>query len=270
MYIVVAQRQIAAPVERVWDYLTRPELLAQWFADTSYFGPDAPVFMETGDGDFFSGRVIEWVPGIVLGLRWQFDGCGPEFEVHFSLLRRKQGTELTVHDRGSITVEEAECLRVGWSEFLMRLEKSLLRNVNTRFLWRKVITLTLRIAESKRELLATALHDPRWYEAALPGVRVRIHQPGQNEVVATLTCDAWGTVETRAQVKTKKVGGAVYAYLVHEGWFDLPADLALAERRRFVGMWIDALSPFETESTSMHLGPHPVAADRGCLETANP
>ena len=66
--------------------------------------------METAGGDFFSGRVIEWDPGIVLGLRWKFVGCGPEYEVRFSLLRRKQGTELTVQDRGAITVEEAECL----------------------------------------------------------------------------------------------------------------------------------------------------------------
>ena len=61
MYTVVAQRQILAPVEKVWDYLTKPELLAKWFADTSHFAPDAPVYLETGAGDFFSGRVIEWV-----------------------------------------------------------------------------------------------------------------------------------------------------------------------------------------------------------------
>ena len=52
MYTVVAQRQVPAPVEKVWDYLTKPELLAKWFADTSYLGPDAPVYLETGDGDF--------------------------------------------------------------------------------------------------------------------------------------------------------------------------------------------------------------------------
>ena len=246
MYTVVAQRQIPAPVEKVWDYLTKPELLAKWFADTSYMGPDAPVYMETGDGDFFSGRVVEWDPGIVLGLRWKFVGCGPEYEVRFSLLRRKQGTELTVQDRGAITVEEAECLRVGWSEFLMRFEKSLLKNVNTRFNWRKALTLTIRVAETKQEQLAAALKDSRWYQAALAGVRAQIHEPRGNEIAATITNDAWGDVETHARVKLKNIRGVDYAYIAHEGWLELPATLAQAERRRFVGIWINALSDFQS------------------------
>lgn len=249
MYTVVAQRQVPAPVEKVWDYLTKPELLAKWFADTSYLGPDAPVYLETGDGDFFSGRVVEWDPGIVLGLRWKFMGCGPEYEVRFSLLRRKQGTELTVQDRGALTVEEAECLRVGWSEFLMRFEKALLKNVNTRFNWRKALTLTIRVAETKQELLA-ALNDPRWYQAALAGVRAQIHEPRGNEIVATITHDAWGDVETRARVKLKNIRGVDYAYLAHEGWVELPAKLAQAERRRFVGIWINALSDFSVDRSS--------------------
>jgi uncharacterized protein YndB with AHSA1/START domain len=256
MYTVVAQRQIPAPVEKVWDHLTKPELLARWFADTSYIGPDAPVCMEMGDGDFLSGRVVEWDPGIVLGLRWKFVGCGPEYEVRFSMLRRKQGTELTVQDRGAITVEEAECLRVGWSEFLMRFEKSLLKNINTRFNWRKALNITIRVAETKHELLATALNDPRWYQAALAGVHAQIHEPRGNEIAATITHDAWGDRETRARVKLKNIRGVDYAYVAHEGWLELPGELALAERRRFVGIWINALSDFQLTEVA---GAHPVA-----------
>src|SRR6476620_2283841 len=140
--------------------------------------------MEVGDGDFFSGSVIEWDPGIILGVRWKFVGCGPEYEVRYSLLRRKQGTELTVQDRGAITIEEAECLRVGWSEFLMRFEKALVKNVNTRFNWRKALTLTIRVAETKLEPLAAVLNDPRWYEGALAGVHAQIHESRENEITA--------------------------------------------------------------------------------------
>ena len=247
MYTVVAQRQIPAPVEKVWDYLSKPELLSKWFADSSYFGPDAPVYMETGAGDFFSGRVIEWDPGIVLGVRWKFCGCGPEYEVRFSMLRRKQGTELTVQDRGAITVEEAECLRVGWSEFLMRFEKALLKNVNARFNWRKSLTLTIRLAETKKEQLAAALSDPRWYQTALAGVRAQLHEPRENEINATVTHDAWGDAETRTRVRLRNIRGVDYAYVAHEGWAELPADLAQPERRRFVGIWINALSEFSAE-----------------------
>jgi hypothetical protein len=201
--------------------------------------------METAGGDFFSGRVIEWDQGIVLGLRWKFLGCGPEYEVRFSLLRRKQGTELTVQDRGALTVEEAECLRVGWSEFLMRLEKSLLTNVNARFNWRKVVNVTIRVDETKQELLAAALRDPSWYQAALAGVRAQIHEPHGNEIAVTITHNAWGDAETCARIKLKNIRGVDYAYVVHDGWLELPAKLAEAERRRFVGIWINALSDFE-------------------------
>lgn len=249
MYTVVAQRQIPAPVEKVWDYLTKPELLSKWFADTSYFGPDAPVYMETGAGDFFSGRVIDWDPGIVLGVRWKFCGCGPEYEVRFSMLRRKQGTELTVQDRGAITVEEAECLRVGWSEFLMRFEKALLKNVNARFNWRKSLTLTIRLAETKKDQLAAVLNDPRWYETALAGVRAQIHEPRENEINASVTHPAWGDAETRTRVRLRNIRGVDYAYVAHEGWAELPAELAQAERRRFVGIWINALSEFSAEQS---------------------
>lgn len=248
MYTVVAQRQILAPVEKVWDYLTKPELLAKWFADTSHFAPDAPVYLETGAGDFFSGRVIEWDPGIILGVRWKFVGCGPEYEVRFSMLRRKQGTELTVQDRGALTVEEAECLRVGWSEFLMRFEKALVKNVSTRFNWRKALTLTVDVAESKRELLAASLKDPRWYETALAGVRAQLHEPNGNEFNSIVTHDQWGDAETRVRVRLRNIRGVDYAYVAHEGWPGLPADLAQAERRRFVGIWLNALSDFRTDA----------------------
>lgn len=247
MYTVVAQRQIPAPVEKVWDYLSKPELLAKWFADTSYLGPDAPVCMETGAGDFFSGRVIEWDPGIVLGFRWKFVGCGPEYEVRFSLLRRKQGTELTVIDRGALTVEEAECLRVGWSEFLMRFEKALLKNVSARFNWRKALTMTVRIAETKREQLTAALNEPSWYEAALAGAHAQIHESRDNEFTAAITHDAWGDAETHTRVRIRNIRGVDYAYVAHEGWAELPSELAQAERRRFVGLWINALSDFSVD-----------------------
>lgn len=245
MYTVVAQRQIPAPVETVWEHLTRPELLAMWFADTARFAPGEPVRMDFGDGDFFSGRITEWEPGIVLGMRWRFVGCGPEYEVRFSMLRRKGGTELTVQDRGAPTVEEAECLRVGWSEFLMRFEKALLKKVSTRFNWRKALTFTVEVRPGERQALEAALADPRWYAGSLSGARARIHEPREKNVVAaSITHDGWGDIETRARVKLRNIRGADYAFVSHEGWAELPGGIAEGERRRFVGIWLKALSEF--------------------------
>lgn len=247
MYTVVAQRQIPAPVETVWDYLSKPELLAKWFADTSYLGPDAPVRLETSAGDFFYGRVVEWDPGIVLGLRWKFCGCGPEYEVRFSMLRRKQGTELTVQDRGAITIEEAECLRVGWSEFLMRFEKALLKNVNARFNWRKELTFTLTVAEDKLESLAAALRNPLWYESSLEGVNAQIEEASEDVIRTTITKENWGDTSTRLRVRFRNIRGVNYAYFTHQGWPELPALLGEEERRNFVGLWLNALSDFSND-----------------------
>jgi uncharacterized protein YndB with AHSA1/START domain len=245
MYTVVAQRQIQAPIETVWENLTRPELLAMWFADTERFAPGEPVRMEFGDGDFLAGRVTEWEPGIVLGLRWKSVGCGPEHEVRYSMLRRKGGTELTVQDRGAITVELAECLRVGWSEFLMRFEKSLLKKVSTRFNWRKALNVTVEVKPGAREALLAALGDPGWYANALAGARAQIQEPREEDVVAAaVSHDAWGDAETRARVRLRDIRGVDYAFASHEGWGELPGHLAEGERRRFVGVWIRALSEF--------------------------
>lgn len=245
MYTVVAQRQIQAPIETVWESLTRPELLKMWFADTERFAPGEHVRMEFGDGDFLAGRITEWDPGIVLGLRWKSLGCGPEHEVRYSMLRRKGGTELTVQDRGAITVELAECLRVGWSEFLMRFEKTLLKKVSTRFNWRKAMNVTVEARPGAREALKVALNDPSWYTNALAGVRAQIQEPREEDVVAAaISHDAWGDAETRARVRLRNIRGVDYAFAVHEGWGELPGHLAAGERRRFVGLWIKALSEF--------------------------
>lgn len=244
MYTVTAQQQIPLPVHEVWDHLTKPELLAKWFADTSHLVPGEPVRMDFGDGDFLSGRVVEWDPGISLGLRWRFVGQGPEYDVRYSLLRRKEGTELTVQDRGAITHEEAECLRVGWAEFLLRLNKAVVKNVNTRFNWRKAFMFTYEIDAAKRDALVDALTDPNWYHASLAGVHARIQNCDENELNAIITHEAWGTVETRVRVKLKNIRGAHYAYVTHEGWPQLPGNLAEGERRRFVTVWLNAFAQF--------------------------
>lgn len=244
MYTVVAQRQIPMPLESVWESLIKPERLAKWFADTTRFAPNEPVRFDFGDGDFFLGNVVEWEPEIILGVRWKFVGHGPEYDVRFSLLRRKNGTELTVQDRGAITVEEAECLRVGWSEFLMRFEKSLLKDVSTRFQWRKAITFTVSVDNDNYGALRAALNDPEWYRQALSSTRTVIHEAGENEIGVGLTLDAWGDVETRARIKFRHIRGVDYVLVAHEGWPELPAAMAESERRRFVDVWLKALSQF--------------------------
>lgn len=244
MYTVTAQRQIPAPVEVVWQYLTEPAKLARWFADIEYFAPGSPFQFNFGDGDFFAGNVIEWDSQIILGMRWKFVGVGPDYEVRYSLLRRKQGTELSIQDRGAITVEEAECLRVGWSEFLMRLEKAIVKDVDTRFLWRKAINFTVVVAPEQRAGLMRELRNPQWYATHLAGVQARIQSDEGNHLLARITHPDWDEAETVVKIKCKSIRGIEYLLVAHEGWGGLPAKLAESERRVFLPRWLQAVSRY--------------------------
>jgi uncharacterized protein YndB with AHSA1/START domain len=245
MYHVVAQRRIAADVESVWSFLTRPELLARWFADTPRFAPGGSFRFEFGDGDFFAGRVIDWEPNIQLGVSWRFVELGPSYEVRFSLLRRHGGTEVSITDRGSLTEDEALCLRVGWSEFLMRLEKAIAQGNSQRFEWRKEITFTA-IVTGCRGAALEALGDPSWYRDHLAGARASPRAPGRGDDVAmTVADEAWGDAETVVRAKARRIKGVDYAFIAHEGWRGVPPPEAAVERRRYAGLWFEALGRFE-------------------------
>ena len=241
MYTVTALREIPAPAGEVWLFLTEPGLVARWFADAERLAPGEPFRFDFGDGDYHAGRVVEWEPGISLGLTWSFVDLGPEYEVRYSMLRRRAGTELAVQDRGALTVKEAECLRVGWNEFLMRLEKAVRQQGVARFRWRKMITLTARLEGDRREV-AAALSDPGWYAAELPGVSAEVHPRGSSELRGTLTRDGWRGASTALRLTFEQVRGGDYLYLTHEGWGNLSCVCAAEERRGFVPLWQKALS----------------------------
>ena len=93
------------------------------------------------------------------------------------------------------------------------------------------------------------VNDPRWYQTALAGVHAQIHESRENEITASIKHEAWGDAETRTRVRLRNIRGVDYAYVAHEGWGELPAKLAEDERRRFVGIWLNALSDFSADSS---------------------
>ncbi len=244
MYTVVAQRQLPLPPAELWDWLTEPELVSRWFADRADDGAGPSVRFEFGDGDFFAGHVSEWDPGITLGMRWKFVGLGPEYEVRFSLLRRKSGTELSIQDRGALTTEEAECLRVGWSEFLLRLEKAITRQCRTRFAWRKALNLTGCLRGARDTLLAR-VQDADWLRDAAGGIDAEIVSHDADGVSARVAPrdGRWGDACTDLAMRVREIRGREYVFVTHEGFARLPLAQAPGERLRFVSLWSDALRP---------------------------
>jgi uncharacterized protein YndB with AHSA1/START domain len=242
MYTVVAQRTISAPPTEMWDYLTEPRLLARWFADTERFVAGESFRFNFGDGDFFAGQVENWQPNVSLGVDWKFDGIGPSYRVLFSILPRKNGSEISVQDRGALTLDEAECLRVGWSEFLMRLEKAVTLGQNARFKWRKAINFTVDLRRDGLACAMKALGDPSWYSEAFQGGRVNFELIDSDRILATYSSDLWGPAETRIRVKHEQIADHDYLFVAHEGWQYLPSARAEMERRRYVPLWLGGVS----------------------------
>lgn len=251
MYTVVAQRTISAPITEVWDYLTKPRLLARWFADTERFVAGESFRFSFGDGDFFVGEVEDWEPNISLGVNWKFVGIGPSYRVHFSILPRKKGTEISVQDRGALTLDEAECLRVGWSEFLMRLEKAVTLGQNARFKWRKAINFTINLRQDALAYAMKALADRGWYSETFQGGRVNFDLIDSDRILATYSAALWGLAETTIRIKHERIAADEYLFVAHEGWQNLPSAQGEMERRRYVSLWLAGVSSMTSSLLSV-------------------
>lgn len=98
------------PPEVVWDYLTKPELMAQWLM-ASNFEPIAghefqmkagPMPSLNFDGNFYC-KVLEVSPFETLSYSWKFgpgDGTLTDSVVIWTLSEKENGTELLLIHRG--------------------------------------------------------------------------------------------------------------------------------------------------------------------------
>lgn len=112
------QRTLPGPIERVWRYLTEPELRRQWLADGAFGAPGdrhelvfrnntltendaAPPAKYAGIADEARsrGRVIECRPPERLVISWDEDDAGLGSEVAFELEPRGGEVELVLTHR---------------------------------------------------------------------------------------------------------------------------------------------------------------------------
>jgi uncharacterized protein YndB with AHSA1/START domain len=112
------ERLLPAPIERVWDYLTDPELRRTWFAGgrmepeaggrlTLVFrhselasDEETPERYRQFEGAEMQGRIIRYEPPRLLVHSWTEDGAGiADSEVTFELAERGEQTLLTLTHR---------------------------------------------------------------------------------------------------------------------------------------------------------------------------
>jgi uncharacterized protein YndB with AHSA1/START domain len=91
---VTRELVLPAPPEEVWEALTDPERLKEWFANDVEWDGDELVY-RWDDGEERRARIEESLEPRRLGFRWR-DGDGEETSVTFELEEADDGTHLTV------------------------------------------------------------------------------------------------------------------------------------------------------------------------------
>ena len=91
--------ELDAPPEEVWEALTEPERLEEWFANDVEFDAERGGTFRWDDGEVRHAVVEESEPERRLALRWW--GGGEESEVTFTLVAIPTGTRLVVTETAS-------------------------------------------------------------------------------------------------------------------------------------------------------------------------
>jgi uncharacterized protein YndB with AHSA1/START domain len=133
------ERLLSAPINRVWDYLTDPELRRSWFAGgaieakpdgkfTLVFrnselapGEETPEKYRKYEGAEMEGRVIRFDPPRLLVHSWR-ETDGPDGEVSFELSEQGDKTLLVLTHRRLPNRAEMVGVAGGWHTHLSLLE----------------------------------------------------------------------------------------------------------------------------------------------------
>jgi uncharacterized protein YndB with AHSA1/START domain len=250
IYTVIRQKVVAVPVSRVWDCLTKPELISKWFANTERLAPGEEFKFDFGDGDYFAGRVLELEEPTFLRLKWRFWEVGPEFEIRFSLFPLEAGIEVSVQDRGALTVGEAYGLREGWDDFLSRLDQFAVTGRCARYQWSQTIGATALLSGRAQAQLAE-LRDEAWWRSRFPTSAMTMSCDEGSSISLRFRDVAWGPVETEAIVTVDSLADAKTVEVSHQGWTGLAPERQIAERRRFAARWREVLRSLECQGCAV-------------------
>ena len=123
---------IAAPVERVWDIVTRPEHMGRWFGDAGAERDGDTITMRWEQHGSAELRIVREEAPRVFAYRWDANvpGIGDTL-VEFTLAAEGDGTRLRVVESGfaslTTSTDEQERLREGnvggWAHELGDLER---------------------------------------------------------------------------------------------------------------------------------------------------
>ena len=122
--------QFSQSPQEVWDYLTKPELLEQWFTKTDMqpvVGNKFQFFDKTGK--IISCQVLEVKPFVKLSYSWQYHSAKDsklfDSRVVWTLAPNEKGTELQLVHTGFSVLEDYTAHTGGWTRLGNRLVEML-------------------------------------------------------------------------------------------------------------------------------------------------
>src|SRR5579859_2869871 len=120
---VTVQVALSISPNDVWQLLTRPDLVAQWFGTLN-----APLlsgesrFLDFGDGDFFRLDAIRLEPPHQVAYRWRFLDLGPQNIITWTITPQDLVCLLLLEkQKGGRSPETAHMLKEGRLDFTQRL-----------------------------------------------------------------------------------------------------------------------------------------------------
>lgn len=121
------------PPQKVWEYLTKPELLEQWLGKTD-FQPIAGHkfrFVSPYGNDSFC-EVLEVIPYTRLSYSWQKNSLKEKkpfnSKVVWTLISKENGTALQLVHGGFIALEDFAGHEKGWNTCLKQFEELIKTN----------------------------------------------------------------------------------------------------------------------------------------------
>ncbi len=239
---------VSGSAAKCWQNLTEPESVRLWFADLegSLTHPGAQFAFHFGDGDFFTGCVLNRREPAMLQFEWQFMGVGgtssiawlvEPLDAHRSILR--------VSDEGEYSERAVTELSEGWDDFLSRLARKMATGENARYRWSEQIDTGAIAATDSRTALAK-VRDLTWWRKMFPGSAAGV-LPSSDGAVILFADPAWSGHETRAKVRVTERSNGSGISVSHAGWLNLAQEIQFDERKRFAGLWATALRHIQDE-----------------------
>jgi uncharacterized protein YndB with AHSA1/START domain len=252
---------LPVPLERAWEALTEPRLVAKWFGRLS--GPlraGGTPKLDFGDGDFFAIQDIALEPRVEIRWRWRFLGIGPLDSITWRIIREDVGCLVTVTDTEPRRSSEwNEMLKEGWTDFTGRLVSFVTTGRCARYDWRRdadggielpcaahVAWAELFRPEVQRRWLpadGTITAGARWVPRGAEASRVlelgRVLWDRPRSVEFEINSRGWAR-PTVARLEVAPRGDDSLLSFSHTGWEAVSRDdgYRRGERKQFCGLWV--------------------------------